>query len=217
MKTFKLPFNRIWLLVIGVVLATLIMSFGNAQYQKEINKPKDNQNQQPINNEIVENTKLEAVNNQSNESKEQVDKLTKKQNIDQNNNLAKKQANSDSVTNNNKDNKSNQNINTTTNIDYKETVQTLNLIINSVGSYEVEYKEGDTGWDTMQRAAKKYIFPMKYQVFDFGIYIISIGGIEPEYGSYWALYYNNQYSMIGIKDLKVNPHDTITWQVESWQ
>lgn len=216
MKNFKLPFNRIWLLVIGVILSAFILSYGNAQYQKEINKPKDNQNQQPINNEIVENTKLEAVNNQSNESKEQVDKLTKKQNIDQNNNLAKKQVNNDSVTNNNKNNESNQNINTT-NANHKETIQTLNLNINSVGSYEVEYKKGDTGWDIMQRATKKYFIPMKYQKFDFGIYIISIGGIEPQYGSYWSLYHNNQYSMVGITDLQVSPKDTITWQVESWQ
>jgi len=94
--------------------------------------------------------------------------------------------------------------------------QTVKLSIQSLSDYQVEYKDGDTAWDIMKRAAAKYTFAMSYQVFDFGIYVSKIGELETHDNYYWALYYNNSYSMFGVSDLKVNPNDKILWKYETW-
>ncbi len=213
MKKFKLPFNRIWLLLLGIILAGLVLSYGNAQYQKEINKPK--QKPQLTQNEIVSDTKLEAVENSEQQKESPTHQLINSSTIDNSSDSADTIDSVDTSPSDTSDTTDITDINPPSQKQRKH--QYVNFNIQSVGNYQIEYQDNDTGWDIMKRAAAKYHFPMKYQIFDFGIYISSIGGIEPEYGSYWALYHNDQYSMVGIQDLQVAPNDTVTWQVESWQ
>lgn len=94
--------------------------------------------------------------------------------------------------------------------------QTVNLNIQNIGEYRVDYGVGDTAWNIMIRAQQKYGFIMKYQDYGWGIYVTQLGNIPSEGTNYWALYHNGQSSMVGITDLKLQPNDTISWKYESW-
>lgn len=93
---------------------------------------------------------------------------------------------------------------------------TVNLLIQNVGEYVVDYGIGDTAWNIMLRAQQKYGFDMNWQDYGWGIFVNQLGN-KPSQGTYyWALYHNNQSSMVGITDLKLQPNDIISWKYESW-
>lgn len=90
------------------------------------------------------------------------------------------------------------------------------VIIEGVGSYQVDIEKGDTAFSVLQRAAAAYKFALEYKSYDFGVFITSIGGIKPEGNKYWAFYYNGKYSSVGASDQKINESDTIYWKLESF-
>lgn len=206
------------LFFISATITFLILNYGSIAYQKEISQPPKTES---IKNEVVK------VQNQETNPENKVDKKTSKnkktvsqptpsnatkstleiQNtptpiVDQINNpsptpsptIASSPINSIVETNN----------------------QFVTLDIQSLDNFKVPWQEKDTGWQIMKRAATKFGFAMSYQEFSFGIYVIKIGNLETHDNYYWALYYNNTYSMVGISDLTVQANDSISWQLEKW-
>jgi hypothetical protein len=94
--------------------------------------------------------------------------------------------------------------------------KTVNLFIESIGSYKVDWSNGDSAWDIMKKASAKYHFDMTYKIYPFGIYVMMIGDKKSEGNYYWSLYYNGSYSMQGASDLKVQANDEISWKYETF-
>jgi hypothetical protein len=105
-----------------------------------------------------------------------------------------------------------QNQETNNNVDQK----IVNLSIESIGNYKVDWSNGDSAWDIMKKASAKYHFDMTYKIYPFGIYVMMIGDKKSEGNYYWSLYYNGSYSMLGASDLKVQANDEISWKYETF-
>lgn len=200
----KLPFNRFWLLIIGAVLAISILNIGYAKYNE--NLPKANTNQNLTANPIGADAVLTTPEPQKSAT-------FSAQNIQ-----ATKQetANPTIDTNPIQNNQPIQPTSAAEILPSPTVSQQVALSIKSVGDYKINWQENDTAWTIMQRASAKYHFAMTYKIYDFGIYIMTIGGKVVPQNYYWALYYNENYSMVGVRDLKVNPNDTVAWQLETW-
>lgn len=199
-----LSLKKHWLLLASLILSLLIISIGQASYNQKIEKPNNQTTEKPktletekINNQEQKNKEIGEPENPLITNKPQIIEKVDDQ-INKSTTTPTTDTNSNTITNDN------------------ITKQYVNFSIESIGNFQVEYKEGDTGWIAMQRAASNHQFNIKYQIYDFGIYIRSIANCEPTGNSYWSLYHNGEYSMIGIRDLVVKPNDTITWKIETW-
>lgn len=197
-----------WLLLASLILSLLILSIGQTSYNQ---KTEESKNQTIEEQKNLENKKSSNQEQNHEETKKSENSLaTNKSEMTQKTNDQTDKLISTTTTDTNSVANSNATIND------QETKQYVNFFIESIGNFQVEYKEGDTGWIAMQRAASNHQFNIKYQIYDFGIYIRSIANCEPTGNSYWSLYHNGAYSMIGIRDLVVKPNDTITWKIETW-
>lgn len=90
------------------------------------------------------------------------------------------------------------------------------VIIEGVGSYQVDIETGDTAFDILKRAAAAYKFALEYQSYDFGVFVTAIGGVKPVGNQYWAFYYNGKYSNVGASAQAISENDTIYWKLESF-
>ena len=90
------------------------------------------------------------------------------------------------------------------------------VIVQGLGSYPVEVSADDTAFSILQKAASQNGFELKYQSFDFGIFVTAIGGIESAGNQYWAFYYNGNYSNVGASAQTVSAGDTTFWQLASF-
>ena len=90
------------------------------------------------------------------------------------------------------------------------------VIIEGVGSFQVDIEKGDTAFDILKRASAAYKFALEYDSFDFGVFVTAIGGIKPAGNQYWAFYYNGKYSNVGASDQAISEDDTIYWKLESF-
>lgn len=48
----------------------------------------------------------------------------------------------------------------------------------------------------------------------YGIYVKNINGLEGDSAHYWALYLNDEYSQMGVKEITLNRGDKMTWKYE---
>lgn len=98
----------------------------------------------------------------------------------------------------------------------EEPKKLASVIIEGVGSYQIEIESGDTAFTILKRAAAENNFIAEYQSFDFGVFVTAIGDIKPEGNKYWAFYYNGQYSNVGASDQAISDGDTTFWQLASF-
>lgn len=82
--------------------------------------------------------------------------------------------------------------------------------------YEIKINEGDDAFTVLMRAASTKSFSVGYKTYSFGNMITEIAGKKAEGTYYWALYYNDEYSMAGAGELVVKEGDNIEWRYESW-
>jgi len=88
------------------------------------------------------------------------------------------------------------------------------------GSYQIEFQPGINGLEIMKIAQRDYGLSFQYQTYPgLGAYITSIGGLQKDRHRhyYWALYYNNQMSTVGISLLYPKNNSTISWQYSYYQ
>ncbi|EKD56152.1 MAG: hypothetical protein ACD_58C00287G0001 [uncultured bacterium] len=230
-----------WLLIIGLIFSTSIVSFGSAAYNKTINQrltPSGSTTNQEVitpDNSKVDLAKSKDLTNSKSVSSKKGSSATSTQ---QTQTTATSQTQSPTPAtqsqNTTLDQTSAPTPTTTTTPTSTQTPtptpeptntptpnpvqekQTVNLNIQNVGDYKIDYGIGDTAWNIMIRAQQKYGFIMKYQDYGWGIYVTQLGN-QPSQGTYyWALYHNGASSMVGITDLKLQPNDTISWKYESW-
>lgn len=90
------------------------------------------------------------------------------------------------------------------------------VVIDGVGSYQIDWQSNDTAWTVLKRAAEKNNFGLQYQMYDFGVFITGIGGITPTGNQYWAFYYNGKYAQVGASGQTVSPNDTTFWQLATF-
>jgi len=94
------------------------------------------------------------------------------------------------------------------------------LKINSgpaAGYYQIEYKKNENGYSFMQRAGKKYGFNLYSDYWQgLGYFIKCIGGLCGKGNSFWALYLNGNFSMVGISFITLNKNDTLEWRYETF-
>ena len=84
------------------------------------------------------------------------------------------------------------------------------------GSYQVEFLPGQNGLAIMEQARSDYGLQFTYQTYSFGVFIDSIGGLASDNHHYWSLYYNGQFSSVGISDLYLNHNDSMGWKYVSF-
>lgn len=92
----------------------------------------------------------------------------------------------------------------------------VSVVIDGIGSYQVNWQAGDTAWSILKRASTKNNFVLQYQMYDFGVFVTGIGGIAPKGNQYWAFYYNGKYAQVGASDQSVSPGDTTFWQLATF-
>lgn len=90
------------------------------------------------------------------------------------------------------------------------------VVVDGIGSYQVNWQAGDTAWSILKRASTKNNFVLQYQMYDFGVFVTGIGGIVPKGNQYWAFYYNGKYAQVGASDQSVSPGDTTFWQLATF-
>lgn len=207
-------FRKNFLLLFGLTISISILAFGTPAYQKELNKSTTDKTAEAnisiaptVTNtdEIVAKTPPATATNSP--------KKTQSETPIAINSTPTTQSTSEAVETTAKLDLPTP-IATTTSV--VEPQKTVSLTIQGLGDYQIYWHKDDTAWDLLKRAAAQYNFAMSYQQFSFGIYIRKIGQLETHDNFYWALYYNNQYSMLGASDLKINPNDKISWQFETW-
>jgi hypothetical protein len=54
-----------------------------------------------------------------------------------------------------------------------------------------------------------------YQEYDFGIFIEQIDGLKGDQDSFWAIYLNDESSLVGIRDIILNEGDIIEFRYEA--
>jgi len=54
-----------------------------------------------------------------------------------------------------------------------------------------------------------------YQEFDFGIFIEGIDGLKGDQENFWAIYVNDQSSLVGIMDIVLNEGDVLEFRYEA--
>lgn len=90
------------------------------------------------------------------------------------------------------------------------------VTIENVGSYKVDLQAGDNAFEVLKRAASENNFAIDYEVYSFGVFVKSIGGVVPQGNQYWAFYFNGAFSQVGASDQAVVKGDSIFWQLASF-
>lgn len=83
----------------------------------------------------------------------------------------------------------------------------------------IDYSNGTHEWynDTIAPSnitafrATMLVAEVNYTLYSFGPFITGINGVEANDSSYWALYYNGEYSPVGAGALVLLAGDTINW------
>lgn len=82
-------------------------------------------------------------------------------------------------------------------------------------SYQVELKENDTAFSVLLRAAQENSFTISYQNYgSLGVFVDCIVGVCGSNNSYWAFYYNGEYSAVGASSRRVGDGDITSWKLE---
>lgn len=225
-----------WLLIIGLVLSASIIGFGNSAYNQT------RAEQSTTDNSTSNKEVINVSNNNSEQVSEIPESATSKTNVVDIKSVSDENKSSAITAEQTPTQPSNQNAvidNTNNAISHEppqvptsapqptdtpvpsnpnppQEKQTVNLTIQNVGQYKIDYSIGDTAWNIMIRAQQKYGFIMKYQEYSFGMFITQLGNIPSEGTYYWALYYNGQSSMVGATDLQLQADDIVSWKYESW-
>lgn len=234
--------KKYWLLIIGFVLSIGIVSFGSTAYNKTINQkstPSDSTTNKELvtsdnnkiditkSNDIIDSKSVSSRKESSPTSIQQTQTITTSQTQSPTPSTTQSQNTALDQTSNSTPTTTLTSTQTPTPTPTPEPTITptpnpvqekhfVNLVIQNVGDYKIDYGTGDTAWNIMIRAQQKYGFIMKYQDYGWGIFVTQLGNTPSEGTFYWALYQNNQSSMVGITDLKLQPNNTISWKYESW-
>lgn len=194
------------LLIFSLILTTVILSFGQAAYNKEINTPKPNSTP---NGKVIQTPEPKITKSNQNTTKQKSSPTNTPSTENKPRDIEDAKINNSS--------NSLKPIDNTSGLPSSAIEQKLvTLEIEQVGNWQIPWQENDTAWEITKRASQKYIFPVSYQIFDFGIYVNKIGSLETHNHYYWALYQNNNYAQVGAQDLKINTNDIITWKFEQW-
>lgn len=219
-----------WLILLGLILSASILTFGNIAYQKTITQKSHSNDQIIVKTEASANYS-NVTNNQNQVSKKKEDNnktLTSTSIVT----IAESAASTKTTTSDPSPTQTPTANSTplqqptptltpappaqTQTQETKPEQKIVNLSIQGVKDYQVDWQDNDTAWTIMLRAAAKYHFAMSYQKFAIGVYISRLGDKDAQGTYYWALYYNGSYSMQGVSDLKVQSNDTISWKYEGW-
>ncbi len=65
--------------------------------------------------------------------------------------------------------------------------------------------------------ALKEMTSVQTEEFAFGTMVTGVAGIQAPNGYYWALYIDNQYSNVGIRDCRLYSNKLIMWKLEQIQ
>lgn len=90
------------------------------------------------------------------------------------------------------------------------------VAIENIGSYKVDLQSGDNAFNVLKRASEINGFSLDYDTYSFGIFIKSIGNINPQGNQYWAFYFNGTFSNVGASDQSVQKGDSVFWQLTSF-
>lgn len=94
------------------------------------------------------------------------------------------------------------------------------VVIEGVGKYKVNVQAGDTAYTALKNASVQNNFALKTTDWggDLGISIDGIGGVNPtpDEHKYWAFYYNNNFSNVGVSNQPVTTDDIIYFVLSSW-
>ncbi|PIZ00565.1 hypothetical protein COY62_01860 [bacterium (Candidatus Howlettbacteria) CG_4_10_14_0_8_um_filter_40_9] len=96
----------------------------------------------------------------------------------------------------------------------KDTVQ---ITIDGVGTFNIEFKNGDSAFDILKRASVENGFILDYESYSWGVMVTRIGNKDAQGTYYWAFYYNGAYAQVGASDQQVLKNDITEWRYESWE
>lgn len=66
-------------------------------------------------------------------------------------------------------------------------------------------------WELLKNSEQQ----IAYQEYDFGIYIEEINGLKANADNFWAIYVNDEKSLVGIQDIILNLGDVIEFRYET--
>ncbi|MCL5794747.1 MAG: DUF4430 domain-containing protein [Patescibacteria group bacterium] len=220
--------KKYFLLTISFIIVALILSFGQAAYHKQ--KTGDNNNSKTTATidtaKIVPKTKepknerISMVSLKANQSRilDRTEPVgTEEPNSLKTNNTQTAETGSADITTTQTPQSSTPNVTKPSAEPTKNIIaKTVQLKIQGLDSYKIDWTENDNGWDIMRKAADKYAFLLVYKNYGWGMWVKQIGKLAEHDNYYWALYYNNGYSQVGITDLKPQANDIIEWKMETW-
>lgn len=94
------------------------------------------------------------------------------------------------------------------------------VVVEGVGKFKVAVQAGDTAYSVLKKASDQNGFALKTTDWggDLGISIDGIGGINPTLAEhkFWAFYYNNTFSQVGVSSQKINSDDIVYFMLSSW-
>lgn len=85
-----------------------------------------------------------------------------------------------------------------------------------IKKYCLDFSKGENVFNAMKRLdEKEEEFSFDFEVSDFGVFITSINNFHPDVDSkFWAFYVNDEMSMVGVKDYKIEKDDLISFKLE---
>lgn len=66
-------------------------------------------------------------------------------------------------------------------------------------------------WELLKNSEQQ----IAYQEYDFGIYIEEINGLKANADNFWAIYVNDEKSLVGIQDIILNIGDVVEFRYEA--
>lgn len=82
-------------------------------------------------------------------------------------------------------------------------------------SRTIDVPDGISVYDAMKLAASTTPFDFKATYYSgLGYFVEQIGGVKNSGGTYWTLYVNGEYSMVGASDRRIRSGDRVEWKFE---
>lgn len=94
------------------------------------------------------------------------------------------------------------------------------LSVTNADGTEMEYgnftlEQGSSAFDLLIKAAKESTFSFEYSESEFGIFITSINGYEPDINSeYWKFLVNGEVAQVGVSDYILKDGDWVRFELE---
>jgi len=93
-------------------------------------------------------------------------------------------------------------------------------VVDSAGN-ETEYgnfvlDEGASAFDLLEEASTNSEFTFGYNESEFGVFVTSVNGYEPDINTeYWKFVVNDESAQVGVADYVLNEGDWVRFEIES--